>query len=175
MKSFISQAQCYAAYHQHPKTRQTHCVGVPLIVFSLMILLGFVKIIIPGVFATTLACLTTLGVLIYYFRLYWPLALTLTPFMLLMLWLADWLSSPGPNPLGLWLFILSFIGGWALQLYGHYVAKERPAFMTSMSQMLIAPLYLMAELFFMAGLFTSLKRQIHNEDNASREAGESRG
>ena len=161
MKSFIEQARCYAVHHQNPKTEQTHWIGVPLITFSLMILLGFVKIVIPGVYQVSLACLTTLMLLVYYFRLHWLLALAVTPFMFFLLWLASLLSANGPNTLAFWIFVITFISGWTLQLYGHYVSQEKPAFMVHLSQVLIAPLYLMAELFFRAGLLKSLKMEIH--------------
>ncbi len=163
MNSFIDQAQCYAAHHKNPKTQQTHWIGVPLITFSLMILLGFVKIVIPGVYQISLACLATLALLIYYFRLNWVLALAITPILLFLLWISHFLSHNGPNALGFWIFIITFISGWTLQLYGHYIAEEKPAFMVQLSQLFIAPLYLMAELLFRAGLMLSLKEQIHGE------------
>ncbi|HAT8246624.1 TPA: DUF962 domain-containing protein, partial [Legionella pneumophila] len=87
MKSFIEQAQFYATYHQNQATRYTHMAGVPLIMLSIMIFLGFVKIVIPGVYATDLACLATLATLIYYFLLNWQLALALTPILIFLLWL----------------------------------------------------------------------------------------
>lgn len=161
MKSFIEQAQFYSWYHQSPMTRYTHMAGVPLIIFSLMILLGFVKIIIPGVFGTSLACLATLVVLIYYYRLNWQLALALTPILLILLWLAHWFSLDGPTKLGIWAFIITFIVGCGLQLYGHFKEGKKPAFMDNLSQVFIAPLYLTAELFFMAGYMKPLKEQIY--------------
>jgi uncharacterized membrane protein YGL010W len=161
MKSFIEQAHFYASYHQNSMTRNTHMVGVPLIILSLMILLGFIKISMPGVFSTSLACLTTLAVLIYYFRLNWQLALALTPVMLILLWIAHWFSADGPTALGVWAFVITFIVGWGLQLYGHYVEGNKPAFMDNVCQALIAPLYLTAELIFMAGYMSGLQAQIH--------------
>lgn len=161
MKSFIEQAQFYALYHQNIRTRYTHMAGVPLIILSLMILLGFVQIIIPGVFASDLAWFATLGILIYYFRLNWQLTLVLTPIMLFLLWVAHWFSKDGPTTLGIWAFILTFIVGWGLQFYGHYLEGKKPAFMENLSQTLIAPLYLVAELFFMAGYMQSLHDQIY--------------
>lgn len=163
MKPFLDQAQCYAAHHRNPRTQQTHWIGVPLITFSLMILIGFVKIVIPGVYQISLACLATLALLAYYFRLNWVLALAITPILLFLLWISNFLSHNGPNTLAWWIFIICFISGWTLQLYGHYVAEEKPAFMTQLSQVFIAPLYLMAELLFKAGLLSSLKQQIHGE------------
>lgn len=161
MKPFIEQAQLYAAYHQNQMTRYTHFAGVPLIVLSVMIFLGFAKIIIPGVYETNFAIVTTLIVLVYYYRLNWQLALAITPIFIVLLWLASWFNQYGPTTLGVWAFIITFVLGWALQLYGHYIEGKRPAFMTNISQALIAPLFLMAELFFMAGYMEPLKQQIY--------------
>ena len=164
MKSFIEQAKFYAAYHQNIKTRYTHMAGVPLIILSIMILLGFVKIMIPGVFLTNLANIATLIALIYYFRLNWRLALLLTPIMLILLLIANSFSLNGPTWLGLWSFLLFFIVGWGLQFYGHYLEGKKPAFMDNLCQALIAPLFLVAELYFMAGLMHSLKEQIYGSE-----------
>lgn len=163
MNSFIDQAQSYAAHHKISKTPQAHWIGVPLITFSLMILLGFVQLVIPGVFQTSLACLATLALLVYYFRLNWVLTLALTPILLLMLWIAYLFSYNGPTTLGFWAFIITFISGVTLQLYGYYLAEEKPAFRVQLSQLLIAPLYLIAELLFRAGWMSSLKEEIHGE------------
>lgn len=161
MKSFIEQAQFYAEYHQNPMTRYTHMAGVPLIILSIMILLGFVKIIIPGVFSTSLACLTTLGALIYYARLNWKLTLVLVPIFIVLLWFANLFSYFGPTKLGLWAFIITFVLGWGLQFYGHYIEDKKPAFMVNLCQALVAPLFLAAELMFMAGLMKNLKAEIY--------------
>lgn len=164
MKPFIEQAQFYAAYHHNIKTRYTHLAGVPILILSIMIFLGFIKIIMPGVFATSLAFLATLGALVYYFRLNWQLALALTPILLILLLIANWFSQDGPTPFGVWFFILFFIIGLGLQLYGHYLEGKRPAFMDNFSQALIAPLCLVAELFFMAGYMLPLKEQMYGSE-----------
>ncbi|MDI1351657.1 MAG: DUF962 domain-containing protein [bacterium] len=161
MKPFIEQAQFYAAYHQNPLTRYTHFAGVPLIILSLMIFFGFFKLVLPGVYETDLACIATLVLLIYYFRLNWQLALPLTPIMLILLWIAHFFSHYGPTKLGMWAFIITFVLGWGIQLYGHYIEGKKPAFMVNVSQAFLAPLFLMAELFFMAGYMTALKNQIY--------------
>ncbi|MGC1183185.1 DUF962 domain-containing protein [Legionella sp.] len=161
MKPFIEQAQCYASYHHNTMTQYTHMVGVPLIILSFMILLGFVQIIIPAVFASTLAWFATIAILIYYFLLNWKLTLALTPIMLFLLWIAHWFSEDGPTTLGIWAFVITFMGGWGLQFYGHYLGGKKPAFMDNLSLALIAPLYLTAELFFMAGYMKSLQMQIY--------------
>lgn len=161
MKSFIEQAQFYASYHNNQVTTYTHMVGVPLIIFSLMVLLGIVQIIIPGVLGTNVAAIATLVLLVYYFRLNWQLSLALTPIMIVMLWIANWFSFDGPTKLCLWTFFITFVLGWAFQFYGHYVAGKKPALMDSFYQALIAPLYLVAEMFFKAGYMKALHDQIH--------------
>lgn len=164
MKSFIEQARFYVQYHTKASTRYTHMAGVPIVILSLMILLGFVKITVPGFFATDLACLTTLGVLIYYYRLNWQLALALTPILIILLWIASWFSEYGPTKLGLWTFMITFIVGWGLQFYGHFIEGKKPAFMVNVYQALIAPLFLVAELFFIAGYMQGLKEQIYSNE-----------
>lgn len=161
MKSFVELAQFYSTYHQKIMTRYTHFVGVPLVILSIMIFLGFIKIIIPGVFATNFAWVATLIALIFYFRLNWQLALALTPIMLILLWFANLFSYAGPTKLGLWAFIITFVLGWGFQLYGHYIEGRKPALMDNLFQSLIAPLFLVAELFFLAGLMQPLKEQIY--------------
>ena len=168
MKSFIDQAQFYATYHQNSTTRYTHMVGVPLIIFSMMILLGFVQIIVPGVFASNLAWFATLTILAYYFFLNWQLALALTPIMLFLLWIAHWFSEYGPTKLGCWAFIITFVLGWGFQLYGHYVEGKKPAFMDNICQALIEPLYLTAELFFIAGYMRSLHDEIYGTNELKK-------
>ncbi|MBN9231611.1 MAG: hypothetical protein BGO90_00445 [Legionella sp. 40-6] len=169
MKSFIEQAQIYAAYHRKPETRFTHMAGVPLVILSFMILLGFVKIIVPGIFMSTLAWFATLALLIYYFILNWKLALAITPILLFLLWISDWLSAAGPTTLGVWSFIITFIAGWALQFYGHFLEGRRPAFLDNLSQALVAPLFLVAELFFMAGFMKNLQLEIYGTPNIINE------
>lgn len=162
MKSFIEQATMYASYHQNKKTQYTHFAGIPMIILSLMILFGFVQIIIPNVLFTNLAWIFTLSLLVYYFLLHWQLALIITPILLFLLWISHWFSMYGPTALGLWAFGILFILGWALQLYGHYIEGRKPAFLDNMSQLLIAPLFLVAELVFMAGYMKGLQLQIHS-------------
>jgi uncharacterized membrane protein YGL010W len=160
MQSFVTQARLYASYHKSKKIWYMHLLGVPLILFSFMVFLGFVHIIVPGVFQTNLAFLATIAVLVYYFRLHWQLALALTPIMGILLLIASLFSRWGPTKAGLWAFTISFIIGWGLQLYGHYMEKKRPALMDDLLMACIAPLYLTATLFFKAGYLKDLQEEI---------------
>ncbi|CDZ76152.1 putative membrane protein [Legionella massiliensis] len=162
MNSFIEQAKFYAAYHQKPITRYTHFIGVPLIIFSVMVFFGFLHLIIPGVMDITLAGLASLVLLGYYYYLNWRIALALTLIFIVLLWFANLVSQNGPNSTSLWVFIITFVLGWAFQLVGHFIEGKRPAFMDNLWQSLIAPMYLTAELFFLAGYMHDLQREIES-------------
>lgn len=161
MIPFIMQAQTYTAYHQNAITRYTHMAGIPLIILSFMILLGFVHIVIINVLDVNVANIATLALLIYYFRLDWRLALVLTPILVFLLWIAHFFSYQGPTAFALWSFVVIFLLGCGLQVVGHFLEERRPSFVDNLSQVLIAPLVIVAELFFTAGYMLALREEIY--------------
>ncbi|WP_367605737.1 DUF962 domain-containing protein [Legionella sp. W05-934-2] len=163
MKSFLDLAQTYAHYHQKPVTLYTHFVGVPLIVFSVMVLFSFLQLVVPGVFSLTSAEILTIAVLIYYILLNWRLGLSITPLFIILLWIAHWVGGDGPSQTSITVFLVCFILGWIIQLIGHLIEGNKPAFLTSLWQMVIAPLFLMAEVYFLSGKMQSLKENIYPE------------
>jgi uncharacterized membrane protein YGL010W len=54
-------------------------------------------------------------------------------------------------PTALTVFAVAFAGGWALQLLGHVFEGRKPALLDNFFQVLIAPIFLMAEVFFAFG------------------------
>lgn len=161
MIPFINQAQGYAAYQNNAITRYIHMVSVPLIILSLMILLGFVRVIILGVLNVDLAEIATFGLLVYYFFLHWRLALVLTPLLIFLLWVAECFSYTGPTSFALEAFALTFLVGCILQFMSYFVEGKRPPFSNILEQLLIAPLSLVAEIFFMVGYMQPLKEEIY--------------
>ena len=161
MISFIEQAQSYVAYQQNVATRYIHMLSIPLIAVSLLILLGFVRVIILGVMDIDLAEIATFGLLAYYFRLHWRLALALTPLLIFLLWIAECFSYAGPTSVALWAFGITLILGCSLQLIGYFIEGKRPPFPDMLKHLLIAPLSLTAEIFFMVGRMRDLKEEIY--------------
>ena len=119
MIPFIDQASFYAAYHQNPVTRYIHITGITLLLLSLMIILGFVHVLIPGVFEITFAEIATVALLIYYFRLNWRIALVLTPIFVVLLWVASLFSYSAPSRFSIWSFVIIFIVACVLQFIGY--------------------------------------------------------
>ena len=167
MLPFIEQAKIYTLYHQRPMTRYTHMAGIPLIILALMMLLGWVHVVIIGVLNISVASIATLALLIYYFRLHWRLASVITPILLLLLWVASVLTQNGPTASALWSFLIVFLVGAALLLTGHFIEDKRPAFVDNAWQMLIAPLVIVAEIFFIAGRMDELKEAIYGKPDTN--------
>lgn len=149
MKTLEDQMSFYAAYHQDARNKATHFVGVPLIAFSLMIPLGWLRADL-GEFTLSAALVVTALLMLYYLVLDIPLGLASCALFALMLWGANALSQA---PLGASLswFLVLFVGGWALQLWGHVYEGRKPALVDNLFQVLVAPIFLVAEVFFALG------------------------
>jgi len=68
----------------------------------------------------------------------------------LMLWAAEPLSQASLGVSLAW-FLLLFVGGWALQLWGHVYEGRKPALVDNLFQIFVAPIFLAAEVFFALG------------------------
>jgi len=149
----------YAAYHRHPLNRLTHFIGVPLIMFSLLLALSMAGVPVGGMYVSA-AVVLVLVVLGYYFLLDVPLAVAMTLFCALMLAAAHWLAWSRPAEAVWAAFAACFIGGWILQLVGHLFEGRRPALADNAWQIFVAPIFLMAEAFFALGLRTHIRDRV---------------
>ncbi|HEY4637766.1 MAG TPA: Mpo1-like protein, partial [Burkholderiales bacterium] len=88
MQTLEQQMSFYAAYHQDPRNKASHFVGVPMIIFGLFIALGWARVDVGGA-TLTAAMLLAAVVLVWYFLLDVPLALAMLAVNALLLYLAD--------------------------------------------------------------------------------------
>jgi uncharacterized membrane protein YGL010W len=160
MKTLDEQLKNYNSYHTKFTTRLTHYIGIPLIAFSVLIFMHWFSFSMDNVFSLSFAWLLTLAVLVYYFMLDWQLAGGVAIGLIILNLLALWLGGSSFNTTGFIVFLVCFIGGWALQLGGHFIEGNKPALCDSLCQVFIAPLFLVAEIFFMAGLRKDLKNKL---------------
>jgi uncharacterized membrane protein YGL010W len=149
MKSLEEHLSVYLRYHRNPKNRLTHFFGIPLIMFSLLVLFGLVRIEI-GEVSVTAASVLAVGLLAYYFRLDAVLAVAMTLFTAVLMIAANRVCTLG-TATALSVFGTALVGGWLLQWIGHAYEGKRPAFMHDLSQLFVAPIFLMAEVFFALG------------------------
>jgi uncharacterized membrane protein YGL010W len=161
MKHFIEQARNYVQSHQKKTTLYFHFVGVPLITFALMVFAGFFHLMVPDILNLSLAALGTLSLLVYYFFLHWRLAAIMVPILLCMLWLSTLVSHAGPTSSALWTLGIIFVIGALLQAAAHFLEGTKPAFTGNITQALIAPMLLVAEVCFLFGYMRDLQVEIH--------------
>jgi len=152
MASLAELMSVYYRYHTKTITLVTHFIGVPCIIFALQILFCQVH-----VFTLSLAWIAACALLVYYLFLDISLALATAAFLLPMTYLAG-LIPHGRFALG--VFLLTFVGGWAAQLVGHYYEGKRPALTDNFFQVFVAPIFLVAELFFILGYRQNLRQQV---------------
>ncbi len=169
MKSLIEQLSLYHSHHTKQATKLTHYIGIPAVIIGVLIFLSWIHIDVADWFSVSFAWLLVLGCLIYYFFLDWQLAFIALVVMLPSTAIISWLSSPSPNKYRLIAFLIFFVGGWILQFIGHAFEKKAPAFMKSLSQLFIAPLFIIAEACIALGYRTDLKQAIEetSEDSSS--------
>jgi uncharacterized membrane protein YGL010W len=150
MLTLKQQMQSYGAYHRDPRNKLTHFFGVPLVTFALFLFLGWFRFVHPEVLPITAATLFYAGVLIYYFRLDWAVALIQLPFTLILLLAADWVAKQSMAFSGS-AFLTAFVLGWIIQLIGHAIEGRRPALADNILQIFNAPLFLTIEALSFAG------------------------
>ena len=159
MKTLEQQMSFYAAYHQDARNKATHFVGVPAIVFSLLIALGWLRFDAGG-FSLSAALVVAAILILYYLALDVPLGLAMGLVLGLFLWLAEPLSR-APLATGLTWFLVLFVGGWILQLWGHVYEGRKPALADNLFQIFVAPIFLAAEAFFALGYKPALHAAVH--------------
>jgi uncharacterized membrane protein YGL010W len=161
MIPFVLRAREFAEYHQRPATNYLHIASIFFLILATMIFLGFIHLSMPGVFTLTLTDLFVLGLLIYYFRLNWILALAITPIFIILLWVSMLISHNGPHYYSMWTLMICLSLGTILHVIGYLIEGSYPNFKTSVSHALLSPLYFVAELFFAFGKMSVLREKIH--------------
>ncbi len=148
---FERQLATYASYHRDARNRATHFVGIPLIIFSLFIPLGWLRFDVAG-YAVSAGLLVGLAVLVLWISLDRLLGLALIIALAPMWYLGEWIATRTSETTGWIVFAATFIGGWVFQLVGHVFEGKRPALVSNLFQALIAPMFLVLELLVWLGL-----------------------
>ena len=151
MKTLVDQLAQYAAYHRDPRNIQTHYVGVPMIMFAVVVLLSRWQWGSVAGWPMSAAVLAAVAATVYYCLLDWRYGLGMGVVQAIMLALAVPLAAQNT---GLWLVwgLGLFAVGWVIQFVGHYYEGRKPAFFDDVLGLVIGPLFVMAELGFVLGL-----------------------
>lgn len=158
MKTLAQQMAVYNGYHRDERNKVTHFIGVPMIVLALLIPLSWLRVGIGDVTITG-AMLFLAMVTIWYLLLDVSLAVLTIAAVLPLLWAAHLLAAQG-RATGWIAFAIAFTGGWVFQLIGHVFEGRRPALVDNFLQILVAPVFLVAEALFHFGRRLDLKREV---------------
>ena len=166
MKSLSQYLSAYKSYHLNEHNIKTHVIGVPVIIFSIFIALGWIRFEAFG-FDVTGAWIFIAASLIFYCMLNFWMASAIALFAIPMNLWADHLAQL-PFTQSLVLGVVLFVVGWLIQFIGHKFEGIKPAFVDDINSFMIAPLFLIAELFFLLGFFKNLEEQVLSEGNRLR-------
>jgi uncharacterized membrane protein YGL010W len=136
-----------------------------MIVFSIVLALAIVSIDVKtdtSTFSITLAAIVSLAACIYYFSLDMIFGVTMAVTLFVTCAAASEITHriEGTNSLALAAAI--FVAGWALQFLGHKYEGMKPAFFDDVKQLLIGPVFVWAEAYFLVGARPQLRRYIED-------------
>jgi uncharacterized membrane protein YGL010W len=166
MKSFEQQLTQYAAYHRDPRNIATHFVGVPMIMFSVVVLLSRPVLLDAGL-PVTPALVTALVAGIYYLRLHAGTGVLMGLVLAAMLYFGFRIGQSGT---AVWLGwgIGLFVVGWIIQAVGHVYEGRKPAFADDLMGLIIGPLFVLCEALIALGLLRDLNTAIETKVGAIR-------
>lgn len=158
MKTLVEHLSQYASYHRDQRNIATHLLGIPLIVLAVTILLSRPGWEVAGLWLSPTALLAAASVG-FYLKLDSRFGLLMAALFMLCLWAGHSLAQQSTV---LWLSVGlgAFVAGWIIQFIGHYFEGRKPAFVDDLSGLIIGPLFVVAELAFMAGWRKELKHAI---------------
>ena len=124
---FRRQLGAYAAVHRDWRNKATHFVGIPIIVFSLLLVLSLWRFELGGrewTMSLAVAIVAVLG----WMALDLGIGLVMALIMAVAWFAAEALAGALGSASAVWMaFIALFVGGWALQFVGHHYEGKRPA------------------------------------------------
>jgi uncharacterized membrane protein YGL010W len=165
---FRSQLASYASVHRDWRNKATHFVGIPVIVFSLQLLLSLWRFDLAGREWTVSLALTILAVL-GWMALDLGIGLVMAAIMAMAWYAAEALAGALGSAQAVWMaFVALFIGGWILQLLGHHYEGKRPALLDNIFQGFIGPMFLVAETMVVIGQRTDLAEAMCEGDVTMR-------
>ncbi|HTV79890.1 MAG TPA: Mpo1-like protein [Steroidobacteraceae bacterium] len=148
----------YGAYHRDSRNRLTHYFGVPAIIYAILIVPALHAVTLAGV-AISLERLIVIPFVVFYLLLDLQLGVALALVFAALCAAAEATTRLGANGCEVVAGVV-FILGWALQFFGHHLEGNRPALLTNLFQILVAPIFLTAELAFGLGLRPGLRAQL---------------
>ena len=164
---FKRQLASYASVHRDRRNKATHFIGIPVIVFSLLLVLTLWRLQlgdreVSG--ALVVAVLAVLG----WMTLDLGIGLVMAALMLVAWYAAEGLAAALGTGSTWGAFLVLFVGGWVLQFLGHHYEGKRPALLDNIFQAFIGPMFLVAETMVALGQRRDLASAMGEGDVTAR-------
>jgi len=164
---FKRQLASYASVHRDRRNKATHFIGIPVIVFSLLLVLTLWRLQlgdreVSG--ALVVAVLAVLG----WMTLDLGIGLVMAALMLVAWYAAEGLAAALGTGSTWGAFLVLFVGGWVLQFLGHHYEGKRPALLDNIFQAFIGPMFLVAETMVALGQRRDLAHLMDQPDVTAR-------
>jgi uncharacterized membrane protein YGL010W len=160
----------YASAHQHPFNIFVHMIGIPTIMFGVLIPLTWVATDVGGVIIN-LAHIAMLGFFAFYMTLDKLFAVVFLVFAMLIAWLAGEVGALPIATSGA-IAAAAFFGGYAAQFLGHAVERSMPVLVKHPLQAnLAAPFFTVVEMFKLLGFRDDLFNEVQQQISQRRTAG----
>ncbi len=145
--------QEYGASHQNPSNKLIHWICVPLIVLSVIGLIGsipvpeFMSNISPRLNFGSLALLLAI---LYYTYLSISLAIGMIIFSIILIYVLHLMIG---LDIALWkqCFVI-FVVAWIVQFIGHEIEGKKPSFLKDIQFLMIGPLWLLSFIYKKIGI-----------------------
>ena len=162
MTSLVERLASYAEYHRDKRNIATHFVGIP------MILVGTQSALARLGIGPINAAVGATGLATKYYRSIDPTYGMAMGAVLGATCAVGTAIAHLPGPVWAATTAGLVVGGWALQLLGHYFEGRKPAFFDDLRSMLDGPLFLVAETAFALGLSPQLRAEIERRAGPTR-------
>lgn len=151
----------YHHYHSKSWTVYSHFIGIPIVTLSVLIFFSWFQLTLFPYISFNLAWLGIIILSIFYITLDRAMGIVTALSMILLGCLVHEISPFGLTLKSFIWFLITFILGWAFQLIGHAIEGRKPALLDNfVASVFIAPLFIIAEVFFRVGLKKDLQAAI---------------
>lgn len=151
----------YHDSHQKKFTLFSHLVGVPLVTLAILILFGWIKVSIPGIFTLSFAWIGIITFAIYYLSIDLLIGAVTTAMLIILCSITSLFTINGPSTLSLKMFAVIFILGFIFQLIGYiFESKKSLSLKSFLRSVCIAPFMITTEILFTLGLKKDLQKKV---------------
>jgi uncharacterized membrane protein YGL010W len=140
----------YAEYHRDRRNIVSHFIGVPMIVFGIGVLLARPAFALRGLALSPAWLAFGLAAAWYLSRGNLVLGVAVSAVVGTLMLMAHQVAY---GSFAAWLAwgLGMFVVGWLIQFVGHWYEGRKPAFVDDIIGLLVAPMFVVAEVMFMLG------------------------